>query len=101
MSLYLDEYLRFEQQMLRLDALPGGEAEADELRDFMDVLWRRVTESERQQLNGRAVIAPVARPRLVIQVEPGFVTEQRPIEARERAHARRVTVTDAEIWCEA
>lgn len=99
MSVFLDEYLRLEQEMLRLDAIAGGEAEADELRDFMDVVWRRLSGQQRAQLNTRPVVAPVSRPRLSVQVGSGFITTRPTAAAREPARAKQLTLADNEIWC--
>lgn len=101
MSVILDEYLRLEQQMLRLETLQDGDAEADEIRDFMDEVWRRLSPSQRKLLNDRAVVAPVARPRLSVQVSMiEFISSVLAATARKPAHAQQVTVTENEIWAQ-
>lgn len=100
MSVFLDEYLRLEQEMLRLDAMPGGGGEADELRDFMDVVWRRLAVEQRKLLNQRAVVAPVSRPHLSVH-DPGFLSAQRELQPLKQAPAKHLTVPDAEFWCAA
>ncbi len=101
MSVLLDEYIRLEQEMLRLDEIEGGESEADEIRDFMDAVWRRLSARERERLNHRAVVAPLSRPRLSLIVGPDFVSVPQPARAPEHAQARQVTVSESEIWSDA
>lgn len=101
MSVILDEYLRLEQQMLRLEASKDGEAEADEIRDFMDEVWRRLSPSQRKLLNNRSVVSLMARPRVAVQVSIESIFSLLLAEARSPAHARQVTVTENEIWCSA
>lgn len=101
MSVLFDEYLRLEAQMLSLDATPEGEAEADEIRDFMDEVWRRLSPSQRQRLNERPFVAHLSRPRLSIQVGPGFIAPPVAPSPPSPAHSRQLTVSEKEIWCAA
>lgn len=51
MSPELRRYLDLEQAMLALDA--HGNPEADQVRDFMDGAWARLSPADREWLNAR------------------------------------------------
>lgn len=101
MSVVLNEYLRLEQEMLRLDATATGEANADELRDFMDVVWRQLTSSDRENLNSRPVVLAVSRPSISVQVGTGFISKQEPAGARKQTKAQRLVLAYEDLWCPA
>ena len=101
MSVMLNEYLRLEQEMLRLDATSSGESEAHELRDLMDLVWRRLPVRERELLNGRVVVLPVSRPSISVRVGKEFISLRPTVAARELAHARELLVAESDIWCAA
>lgn len=46
---WLRKYVEFEREMVALDA-NGLELDADELREVMDIIWRRLTKEEREKI---------------------------------------------------
>jgi hypothetical protein len=98
MSVLLQEYLRLEREMLRLDATAAGEGEADEIRDVMDVVWSRLSHEDRQLLNGRAIVLPALRPTISVRVGRDFISARPPVRPFERARAQRLAMAESDLW---
>lgn len=99
MSVVLSEYLRLEQQMLRVDAVADGEAEADETRDLMDLIWRKLTAAERVLLNARPIVLPIARPSISVRVDQGFFLKPVTTPPRESTPAMKLQLALADLRC--
>lgn len=71
MSIWMTKYVELEREMLSLDAR-GLEADADDLRDLMDVVWRKLSDGERRALNERPFVVELSRPRLSLESRIDF-----------------------------
>jgi hypothetical protein len=94
----LRQYLALEAEMLRLDAGGGGEQDADELRDLMDDVWKRLTSNEKAELNQRAFVPDFSRPKTTLVMESSFFILRTPFEPRRPQEATTLTVTPREFW---
>lgn len=97
MSAILEEYLRLEHEMLRLDELSSPDA--DDLRDIMDLIWRKLTLKEKAILNERSVVFRNARPRLRLHVNRELlfsVPTQGPMKP---SPAKRLMLSESDAWC--